>query len=127
MQGRLVRRRCSDADHMNLDWVKENPEVARQFPGGEFLANLDEEDAVKRSAIAPTYMLNRRWLGYCPYHRKKKLKTWASTIREYIEYYMEMFEQSAGKQGLDPERVRAAGLDPDFYKRPKRENGKQAK
>lgn len=127
MQRRLIRRRCNDPDHNNLEWVRENPEVEQRFPKGEFEADLDEERAVRHFGIGFKYMSESRWLGYCPYHRKKKLGKTCGTIREYIEYYMEMFEQSAGKQGLDPERVRAAGLDPDFYKRPKRENGKQTK
>jgi len=112
---RLVKRRCNHHDHKNPEWVRQNPEAEHRFPEGIFKADLDEERAARNIPSAPKYMSQARWLGCCPYHRKKDLETWASTIREWIEYNMKMFKESRGLRGLDPKDVGAAGLDPADY------------
>jgi len=50
MQGRLIRRRCNDPDHMNLDWVKENPEVAQRA-----LLSIDRIDKIPEGSGLEKY------------------------------------------------------------------------
>lgn len=97
----MAERRCPSPDHKDPEWIKRNPDVEEEFPGGLFLADLNEE---RLAFCLPTfaYYRNRRFNGYCPYHRKKEFGVWLTTVGKWAEVYAWMFKVSGGRQGLDP-------------------------
>jgi len=113
----FARRRCPDPDHENPEWIKTHPEVEEMYPGGVFLANLEEERAAY-CLPCPSYYRNRRFLKYCPYHRHKRFGVYLTTLGHWIEVYMWMYKVSGGRQGLDPGVVAGCGLDPKKYDKP---------
>jgi hypothetical protein len=113
----LAKRRCNHPDHDKPDWIKENPGVEEEFPGGLFMANVKEERAAYNLPV-PGYYRNRRFNGFCPFHRHTVYGTYMTTVGKWIEVYMWMFKVSAARQGLDPGVVKAGGLDPSAYDHP---------
>jgi len=118
MCARLMKRRCLNPDHENPGWMKQNPEIEKQYPGGLFDADLEEERAARDYLPMPKYYSSSQFLGLCPYHRAKKWPNRFPTIAEWIKYYLKLWKDQRGLIGLDPEDVRAAGLNPKSYDDP---------
>lgn len=113
----FMRRRCNHPDHEDPKWRKEHPDVEEKFPGGVFLANLEEERAAFCLPV-PGYYRNRRFNGYCPWHRNMVFGAYMTTVGHWLEVSLWMFKVSGGRQGIDPGVVRNCGLDPNKYDKP---------
>lgn len=113
----IMRRRCPHEDHTNAEWVKKHPEVEEQWPGGEFMADLEEERAA-HCLPCPAYYRDRRFQKYCPWHRHVMWKVYITEVGKWVEVYMWMFKVSGGRQGLDPGVVRRCGLSISKYEKP---------
>ena len=114
---KMVKRRCNHPDHEKQEWIRANPKVEAEFPGGLFMANVEEERAAFNLPV-PGYFRDRRFNGYCPHHRWVVYRAYMTTVAHWIEVYMWMYKVSGARQGLDPGVVSAAGLDPEKYDKP---------
>lgn len=113
----FMRRRCPHKDHDSAEWKKAHPKIEEEFPDGVFMANLEEERAA-HCLPCPGYYKNRRFLGYCPFHRHSVFGAYLTTVGKWVRVYMWMFKVSAGRQGLDPGVVEKCGLVVKKYDKP---------